>query len=67
MTEQDLKSVIKLNKGIYSLLSRLSTARGSGTSLVTVSPAKVRACNTILFTEGIPEVKIRKEIKSVNK
>ena len=30
---------------IYSWLWRLNTARGSGTGLVTVGPAKVKACN----------------------
>ena len=39
---------------IYSRLSRRSTARGSSTGLVTVGPTK-----SILFTEGIPEVKIK--------
>ena len=34
---------------IHSRLSRLNTARGSSTSLVTVAPAKVKACNSILF------------------
>ena len=32
---------------IYSQLSRLSTARVSGTGLVTVSPAKVKACKAL--------------------
>ena len=32
----------------------------SCTGLVTVGPAKVKACKSILFTEGSPEVKIRK-------
>ena len=43
----------------YFQLLRLSTARGSSTSLVSVGPAKVKACKSILFTEGIPEVKIK--------
>ena len=43
--------------GIYSWLSRLNTARGSGTGLVTVGLAKVKACRSILLTEGIPVVK----------
>ena len=43
---------------IYSLQLRLNTARGSGTGLVTVGSAKVKACKSIIFTEGIPEVKI---------
>ena len=37
-----------MNSHIYSWLSRLNTARGSGTGLVTVGPAKV-----------IPDVKIK--------
>ena len=32
---------------------------GSGTSLVIVGPAKVKSCNSILFTEGIHEVEIK--------
>ena len=36
---------------MHSRFSRLSTARGSGTSLITVGPAKVKACKSILFTE----------------
>ena len=43
---------------MYSQLSRSSTARGSSTSLVTLGPTKVKACKSILFTEGIPEVEI---------
>ena len=38
---------------------RLDIARGSGTGLVTVGPAKVKACKSILFTEGTPEVEIK--------
>ena len=41
---------------MYSQLSRLSTARGSCTGLVTVGPAKVKVCKSVLFTEGTPEV-----------
>ena len=44
---------------IYSRLSRLSTAMGSSTGLVTKVPNKVKACKSFLFTEGIPEVKIK--------
>ena len=33
---------------IYSLLSRLSTARGSCNGLATVSPAKVKACKSVI-------------------
>ena len=33
---------------MYSWLSRLNTARGSGTSLVTVDLAKVKACKSLL-------------------
>ena len=44
---------------IYSSFSRPNTARGSGTSLVAVGPAKFKACKSILFTEGSPEVKIK--------
>ena len=51
-------SALKLNQ-IYSRLSRLNTARGSGTGLVTVGPAKVKACKSILCTQGIPEVEIK--------
>ena len=36
---------------INSRLSRLNTARGSGTDLVTVGPAKVKACTSLLFNE----------------
>ena len=36
-------------------LSRLSTARGSDTDLMMVGPAKVKACKSVLFTEGTPE------------
>ena len=41
VTEQDLKSDIKFNKGIYSQLLRNNTVRGSCTGLVTVGPTKV--------------------------
>ena len=41
----------------YSRLSRFNTARGSGTFLVRIGPAKVKACKSVLFTEGTPEVK----------
>ena len=40
-------------------LSRLSTTKESSTSLVKVGPAKVKACKSVLFTEGTPEVKIK--------
>ena len=31
---------------------------GSDTGIVTVVPANVKACKSIIFTEGIPEVAI---------
>ena len=40
---------------IHSRLSRLNTARGSGTGLVTVGPAKVKACKSLkdsVYTHG---------------
>ena len=40
MGEQDLKSVIKSNEGIYSRLSRNNTVRESCNGLVTVGPTK---------------------------
>ena len=43
---------------IYSLVSRCSTARGSSYGLVPVSPAKIKARKSILFTEGTPEVEV---------
>ena len=39
-------------------LLRGNTARGSSTGLVPVSPAKVKECKSILFTEGTSEVEI---------
>ena len=39
---------------IDSRLSRLNTARGSGTGLVTLGPAKVKACKSILFGSFLP-------------
>ena len=44
---------------INSLLSMHNTARGSCAGLVTVGPTKVKACKSVLFTVGIPEVKIK--------
>ena len=44
---------------IDSWLSRLSTARGSNTALVMLGPTEVKACKSVLFTEGTPEVKIK--------
>ena len=44
---------------IFFLLSRHSTARGSGIRFVPVSPTKVKAPKSILFTEGTPEVEIK--------
>ena len=44
---------------IYSWFLRLSTAMGFGTGLVTVGSTKVKACKSILFIEGSPEVKIK--------
>ena len=43
----------------HKLLARLSTARGSITELVPVGPTKVKACKSVLFTEGTPEVEIK--------
>ena len=45
-------SPANFNQGsfINSRLSRLNTARGSGTDFVTVGPAKVKACKSLLFT-----------------
>ena len=40
-------------------MSRLNTTRGSSTGLVTVCPTEVKACKSILFTEGVPGVKIQ--------
>ena len=42
---------------IYSWLSRSSTARGSCTGLVIVSPPKVKASKSILFTNDPSTVK----------
>ena len=44
---------------MYSRFLRRVTARGSCTSLVTEGHTKVKACKSILFTEGIPEIEIR--------
>ena len=33
---------------MYSRFSRLNTARGSGTGLLTIGPAKVKACKSLL-------------------
>ena len=38
---------------------RLNSARGSGTGLVTVGPAKVKACKSVLFTEVAHDVEIK--------
>ena len=43
-------------------MSRLNTARGYDTGLVIVGPAKVKTCKSILFTEDVPEVKIKKHL-----
>ena len=43
---------------MYSRFSRCRTARGSGTGLRLVGPAKVKASKSILFTEVSPEVEI---------
>ena len=51
-------SINKVRNKPHSLLSRRNTARGSSTGLVIVGPTKVKACKSILFTEGIPEIKI---------
>ena len=45
---------------MYSQLSRRRTARGSSTGLVPVDPTKVKACKAIRFTEGTPEVEIKR-------
>ena len=44
---------------IYSQLLMHSAARGSSTGLEIVGHTKVKACKSILFTEGIPEVEIK--------
>ena len=44
---------------INSQLSRCITARGSSTGLVLVGPTKFKACKSILYTEGTPEVEVR--------
>ena len=48
---------------IYSWLSRLNTARGYCTSLMTVGPSKVKASKSffhhMLFTEGTLEAKVK--------
>ena len=46
-------------KHVYSRLSRFNTARGSCTGLVTVGPAKVKNCKSVLFIEVTPEVEIK--------
>ena len=46
---------------MYCQFSRHNAARGSSTGLVTVGPAKVQACYSILFTEGVPEVGIKND------
>ena len=51
-------------RNIYSRFLRLSTARGSGTGLVTVGPAKVKACKSFLFTEGVYSLKVSLKSKS---
>ena len=45
---------------IYSQLSQRSTARGFCTGLVPVGPTIIKACKSILFTKGTPEVEINK-------
>ena len=47
-------------RDLYSWLPRCSTARGSSTRLVTVGPTMVKACKSVLFTEGTPEVQVKK-------
>ena len=42
---------------MYSWLSRLNTAKGSGTSLVTVGPAKVKACKSRSLLEMLKVLK----------
>ena len=44
---------------MYSRLLRHSTARGSSTGLVPVGSTKVKACKSILLTEGTPKVEIK--------
>ena len=44
---------------IYRWLLRCSTAKGSSTGLVPVGPPKVKACKSILVTEGTPKVEIK--------
>ena len=43
----------------YSQLSKLITARVSSTGLVMTGPTKVKACKSVLFTEGTPKVEIK--------
>ena len=52
------KSRFKVEFFIF-LYSRLNTARGSCTSLVTVGPAKVKAYRSVLFTEIKKLAKLR--------
>ena len=44
---------------MYSRFLRLSTSRGFCTGLVTIGPARAKACKSILFTKGSPEVEIK--------
>ena len=57
------QNTINLIPSIYSQLWRCSTAKGSSIGLAPVGPTKVKACKSILFTEGTTEVKIK--IKTV--
>ena len=50
---------------IYSWLSRRITARGSSTSLVTVGPTEVKACKSIIFTEGIHHLKVCLDVQTL--
>ena len=47
---------------IHSRLLRLNTARRSGTGLVTVGPAIVKACKSLLFTKEVSDVEIKQWI-----
>ena len=44
------------SKEIYSGLSRLYTARGSGTGHVTVGPAKVKACKSSIYHKAMKNI-----------
>ena len=49
-------SMVCISVIIHSRFSESCTARGSGTCLCHRGSDKVKACKSILFTEGSPEV-----------